>query len=110
MQRSDSFSNPSSSTWPLLIATILFFLLGFARFACAADFEMREGGIIRGPRDSKKIALEFTGHTFAEGGTVILDQLARHKAKASFFLTGDFLGNPKFKPLVERIIMEGHYI
>ncbi|MDB6109819.1 MAG: Polysaccharide deacetylase [Pedosphaera sp.] len=72
--------------------------------------EFAEGGIIRGPKDEKKIALEFTGHAFADGGTVILDELARHQAKASFFLTGDFLANPEFEPLIRHIIREGHYL
>lgn len=76
----------------------------------APECELREGGIVRGPRIEKKIALMFTGHTFAEGGTLILDQLRRHHAKASFFLTGDFLANPDFKPMVGRIIEGGHYL
>jgi peptidoglycan/xylan/chitin deacetylase (PgdA/CDA1 family) len=74
------------------------------------NVEVREGGIIRGPREQKKIALEFTGHEFAEGGGVILDELGRHQAKASFFLTGDFLVNPAFEPLIRRILREGHYL
>jgi len=75
-----------------------------------ASFELSEGGIIRGPKTDKRIALEFTGHTFAEGGETILNDLARRHARASFFLTGDFLDNPKFKPLVKRIVREGHYL
>ena len=73
-------------------------------------FEVREGGIIRGPKAKRQIALEFTGDSFAEGGTTILDALKKHNAKASFFFTGKFLRNPEFKPLIERIIAEGHYI
>src|SRR5207244_2586468 len=57
-----------------------------------------------------KLALEFTGHEFAEGGETILNQLAAHRAKASFFLTGDFLAALQFRPLVERIIRDGHYL
>jgi HEAT repeat protein len=72
--------------------------------------EVSEGGIIRGPKTEKKIALEFTGHTFAEGGETILNELAKRRAKASFFLTGDFLDNPDFKPLVSRMVKEGHYV
>jgi peptidoglycan/xylan/chitin deacetylase (PgdA/CDA1 family) len=68
------------------------------------------GGIIRGPTDERRIALEFTGHQFAEGGTAILDELARRGARASFFLTGEFLRTPAFAPLVRRIIGEGHYL
>jgi peptidoglycan/xylan/chitin deacetylase (PgdA/CDA1 family) len=69
----------------------------------------RDGGIVRGPSDRKAVALEFTGHEFAEGGEVILDQLGRHRARASFFFTGDFLRNPAFEGLIRRIIREGHY-
>jgi peptidoglycan/xylan/chitin deacetylase (PgdA/CDA1 family) len=68
------------------------------------------GGIIRGSTAERRIALEFTGHQFAEGGTVILDELARRGAHASFFLTGEFLRTPAFAPLVRRIIDEGHYL
>ena len=50
------------------------------------------------------------GHEFAEGGETILDELAKHRARASFFLTGDFLANPRFEPLVRRIVKEGHYL
>lgn len=74
------------------------------------DVQLYDGGIIRGPRSEKRIALEFTGHTFAEGGDTILDELAKHHAKASFFLTGDFLRNPEFKALIERIVRDGHYL
>jgi peptidoglycan/xylan/chitin deacetylase (PgdA/CDA1 family) len=72
--------------------------------------EFRAGGIVRGPKNEKKIALVFTGHTFSEGGETILSELARHGAKASFFLTGDFLANTDFSVLVKRIIEAGHYL
>lgn len=72
--------------------------------------ELRAGGIIRGPKIEKRIALVFTGHTFAEGGETILNELARHRAKASFFVTGDFLTNTNFQPLVRNIIKAGHYL
>lgn len=74
------------------------------------DVQVSHGGIVRGPRGDKKIALEFTGHTFAEGGETILNELGKHNAKASFFLTGDFLDNPEFAPLVHRMVEEGHYL
>jgi endoglucanase len=72
--------------------------------------ELREGGIIRGPKDRKQIALVFTGHGFAEGGEAILGELARHKAHGSFFLTGDFLANTNFHGLVQGLVREGHYL
>lgn len=68
------------------------------------------GCVVRGPRDKKLIALEFTGGSFAEGGKPILDELARRGIKASFFFTGDFYRKPEFKSLIERIRDEGHYL
>jgi peptidoglycan/xylan/chitin deacetylase (PgdA/CDA1 family) len=68
------------------------------------------GAIIRGPRDKKWIALEFTGGYYADGGTTILDQLSKRGIKASFFFIGDFYRNPQFANLIERIRDEGHYL
>ncbi|MPM90901.1 hypothetical protein SDC9_138024 [bioreactor metagenome] len=69
-----------------------------------------KGGIIRGPSGSKVLSLVFTGHSYAEGGDTILDELRKHHAKAGFFFTGVFLDNPEFTPLLKRIIREGHYL
>jgi peptidoglycan/xylan/chitin deacetylase (PgdA/CDA1 family) len=71
---------------------------------------MTEGAIVRGPRERRRLALVFTGHEFGEGGKTILDELAKRGAKASFFVTGDFLVNPHFEPLIRRIVDEGHYL
>lgn len=67
-------------------------------------------GIVRGDRSEKRLALVFTGHEFAEGATVILDALEETKSPASFFLTGDFVRNRAFAPLVARMVREGHYV
>ena len=83
---------------------------GIARSIVRVQCEMREGGIVRGPKDEKRLALVFTGHEFAEGGDVILNELKKHDGKGSFFVTGDFLRNPKFAPVVTRITDEGHYL
>ena len=66
--------------------------------------------ITRGPVDKPRIALVFTGHEFAEGADTILNQLSNHQAKASFFLTGSFLTNRGFRPVVARIIYDRHYL
>jgi peptidoglycan/xylan/chitin deacetylase (PgdA/CDA1 family) len=73
-------------------------------------FEYREGGIVRGPTDSRRIALVFTGHEFAEGARTILDVLASRRARASFFFTGVFLRDPDKASIVRRIVKEGHYV
>ncbi|MDI6784464.1 MAG: polysaccharide deacetylase family protein [bacterium] len=79
---------------------------GFGR----QDYEYLDGGIIRGPKDKKLIALEFTGGSFAEGGQVILDELKKQQAKASFYFIGDFFRIPEYKPIIERIVQAGHYL
>jgi endoglucanase len=72
--------------------------------------EFREGGIIRGPATARKLAVVFTGHEFVEGGEVILEELGKHKGKGSFFLTGAFLTNANFQPLIQRIVKDGNYL
>ena len=69
-----------------------------------------KGGVVRGDIQKKGLALVFTGDSFAESGSAILDALKSRDAKASFFLTGNFLRNPQFASLVRRIVSEGHYL
>lgn len=72
--------------------------------------ELQEGGIVRGPKEQKHLALVFTGHEYAEGGETILRELAKRQGRASFFLTGTFLQNPQLKSLVNQILADGHYL
>ncbi len=74
-----------------------------------SKLELYQGGITRGDKSRKAIALALTGHEYAEGGETILNELQRQKAKASFFFTGKFVANPALQPLVKRIAAEGHY-
>lgn len=74
------------------------------------EFTYDHGGIIRGPRDRKRIAPIFTGGDFGEGTGTILDALKARKIKASFFVTGDFLRKSEHQPLLKRIVAEGHYL
>jgi len=71
--------------------------------------EMINGGIIRGSVDEKRLAIVFTGHEFAEGGNFILEELSEHRAKASFFLTGDFLATSGHTQIVQRIAADNHF-
>ena len=104
-----------------ILALLLALFAAFAFSACstqrldvrpatAAGCETSQGGIIRGPKDARHIAIVFTGHGYAEGADTILRELARHRAHASFFLTGAFLTNRQFTPLVKRMTAEGHYL
>ena len=88
----------------ILLAGLPFYAL------TAQEVQLQEGAIVRGSSSAKELALVFTGHEFAEGGETILNDLGRHKAKGSFFLTGDFLAKTNFSVLIQRMIKEGHYL
>ena len=68
------------------------------------------GGIIRGDVSQKKLALIFTGDEYGDGTASILDTLKERKIAGGLFVTGKFVDNPKFRPLVKRAIDEGHYV
>jgi endoglucanase len=68
------------------------------------------GAIVRGDVTQKRLALVFTGDEYADGGGPILDALRERRLHGSFFLTGRFLRTPEFKPLVKRMVAEGHYV
>ena len=69
-----------------------------------------EGGVVRGDTSRKQIAMIFTGGEFGEGTGQVLDTLAAHKIKASFFFTGDYLRKGEHADFLKRIIAEGHYL
>ena len=66
--------------------------------------------ITRGDTTDKKIALVFTGDEFADGGDFITSTLEKKNIKASFFLTGNFYRNTKFKKLIRQLRSDGHYL
>ena len=96
--------------------TKLFFLLllsfhGNAQDAsCPKRIVDNYGAIIRGDTCKKQMAIVFTGDEFADGGELITKTLARHKVKASFFLTGNFYRNPDFKFIIKKLKKDGHYL
>lgn len=104
----------------LCILFLLFFSFSIAEAQEVEDFDFGKpnpknqiqsfGGIIRGDTTLKKIALVFTGDTYNDGGEIIASTLSDLNTKASFFLTGNFYRNPMFKPVIEKLIMNGHYM
>lgn len=77
----------------------------------AKDYEIdRSGAIRRGSRDKKEIALIFTAHDLADGAEVITDTLKAHKIKSSFFFTGGFYRTEAFKPAINKLLADGHYL
>jgi endoglucanase len=73
-------------------------------------FTYESGAIIRGDTTTKKIALVFTGDEFADGGEFIAEILNNKDIKGSFFFTGNFYRNAKFKPIINRLISNGNYL
>ncbi|WP_313156418.1 polysaccharide deacetylase family protein [Sphingobacterium multivorum] len=56
------------------------------------------------------MALVFTGHDLSEGTAEVLASLKHNGVKGSFFLTGDYLRTPGFKPYVRQMLSDGHWI
>lgn len=52
----------------------------------------------------------FTGHDLSEGTAEVLASLKHNGVKGSFFLTGDYLRTPGFKPYVRQMLSDGHWI
>ncbi len=73
-------------------------------------FVYDHGAIIRGDITKKEIALVFTGHEFADGGTFIREVLKKGETSASFFFTGDFYRNEANSPLIQALRRDGHYL
>ena len=69
-----------------------------------------EGGIIRGDTTLKKIALVSTGDGFADGGNYFAKVLKEQNIHGSFFLTGNFYRNKKFKGIIKKLKNGGNYL
>ncbi len=69
-----------------------------------------DDGIVRFDSTEKKIYLVFSAHEYGDGLSHILKTLKKHNIKASFFLTGEFLKNPKYRKEIFNLIKEGHYL
>lgn len=74
------------------------------------EIQRRQGAICRAARNSKEMALVFTGGEFGEGLETLLDELKARQLKAGFFFTGDFFQIEGHQPLIRRLVREGHYL
>ncbi|MGJ1238769.1 polysaccharide deacetylase family protein [Sphingobacterium siyangense] len=66
--------------------------------------------MVRGDSTKRQVALVFTGHDLSEGTAEVLASLKHNGIKGSFFLTGDYLRTPGFKPYVRQMLSDGHWI
>ena len=64
----------------------------------------------RGDRLQKNIALVFTGDEFGDGGNFIFKTLSEKNIQASFFLTGNFYRDEKFREIILSLKEGGHYL
>ncbi len=74
------------------------------------DLVDAQGAVVRRNIDKREIRLIFSADEFGEGADEILKTLAKKKVKASFFLTGNFLRNPKFSQAVKKMVADKHYV
>lgn len=73
-------------------------------------FTYDHGGITRGDRSRRALAIVFTADEYGESTRHILDVLARARQHASFFLTGNYVRARQYRPLIRRMVREGHYV
>lgn len=69
-----------------------------------------EGATVRLNHQKKEIYLVFSADKRFEGGEHILTTLKKNRIKGSFFFTGDFLRNPDFESITEKIIKQKHFV
>jgi endoglucanase len=83
---------------------------GIRQIKMAKSEKDATGSVVRMNSDLKKVYLIFSADEFGEGADKILDVLTKRKIKGSFFLTGNFLRNPKFEPAIQRMVDGNHYV
>jgi endoglucanase len=69
-----------------------------------------QNGIVRGDTSVPRMALIFTGGSFADGGEHIRRVLREEDVKAGFFFTGDFYRTPSFEGVIRGLAADGHYL
>ena len=69
-----------------------------------------QGAVVRGDASVRRLALVFTGGSFADGGEHIRAVLRKRNVRASFFFTGDFYRTPEFAGLIRGLAADGHYL
>ena len=74
------------------------------------SYTWEKGGITRFDQNEKNVYLVFTGHEYADGADYICNILKKNNIKASFFFTGDFYRNKKFKNIIKKLIENKNYL
>ena len=74
------------------------------------DVINKDGALVFKDTCQKAVYWIFSADSMFEGGQHALDVLAEKGVKASFFFTGNFLRNSAWRPTIERVIADGHYV
>lgn len=74
------------------------------------SFLIDAGGIRRGPRERKQLAILFTVDMETEDADSILKTLQAGEARASFFASGSVLASADMRRWIRRAIAAGHYV
>ncbi len=68
------------------------------------------GAVIRGPVDQPRFAILFSCRQPDEVSPAVLPALQAASAKASFFVSSDFLNQPAGRTLAQSLLAQGHYV
>lgn len=91
-------------------SALLFILFLSGLSLSSQQISFAHGAMNRGDSLQKNIALVFTGDEFGDGGNFISKTLAEKNIRASFFLTGNFYRNEKFREIIKSLKLGGHYL
>lgn len=96
-----------------LLIFIFFIFISLFSLCYSTDrpkYQIDQGGIIRGDKTIRSLALIFTGGDFSDGGQHIRNVLKKKNIKAGFFFTGDFYRKPDNHGLISQLVEDGHYL
>jgi len=71
---------------------------------------LMNGAVARGPTNQPRLALLFSCRESDASAFATVEALKVHQAKASFFLTRDFLRPAANRLLVQSLMVQGHYV
>jgi peptidoglycan/xylan/chitin deacetylase (PgdA/CDA1 family) len=76
----------------------------------SAALTIVNGAIVRGPQNRPRISIVFSCRETDDGSAVILQALREHHAKASFFVSSDFMSWPLNASFIKGAYGEGHFV
>jgi peptidoglycan/xylan/chitin deacetylase (PgdA/CDA1 family) len=81
-----------------------------AKIDASAALTIVNGAIVRGPENRPRIAIVFSCRETDDGSAVIMQALREHHAKASFFVSSEFMSWPVNADFIKGAYAEGHFV